>query len=362
MGEGERALFELVGWLELGQPSMRLVLEGSRGLLTAVSVIGIGLVGTGSTVFGGHHRTLEAIGRTALAWAVLEHYEFLFHTVVHAADFFAAWMMEQGNLLGHIQRSRENMNAIWAESGEGAAGFLDRLSGIFKSGILSYSAIATQFASFLGTQLIVFLTAVFLNMLYVLGPLLVAGSVLTSGQSLKSWAASLFEIALWPAFPALVGLMGAHMTDNPAISSGNVAVVITVNLLTSFLILFTPIVVHLLMSRGGLATLAVAGNILGVRALMGLGKALMPASLSGLSQRPPGDTPLGSGGAGSPSPAAPFVGGGPLGAGWVASPRRLYGSGALDDVIDVSWNEVGAIGGARGPRLLPPSGRGVRDG
>lgn len=370
------ALFDLVGWLEIGRPSMNVVLEGSKGLLTAMSVIGLGLVGTGATVFGGQHKTLEALGRTAVAWVILGNYEFIFQTVVGAADYFAAWIMEQGDLSGHIQRSRENLSSLWAASDDGVSGTLDRLSGLFKSGILSYSAVVTQFASFLGAQLIVFLTAVFLNMLYVLGPVLVAGSVLTNGQSLKSWGSSLFEISLWPAFPALVGLMGAHMTDNPAISAGNVAVVITVNLLTSFLILFTPLVVHLLLSRGGLATLAVAGNVIGARALMALGRKMIPSGSYG----------RGSGGGGatenqSASPGVPGGGGGPEGMvspgrgfGAGGSPRRLYGSRAMaassggaggayggrsseEGIIDAEWSEVRPLPPGRGPRLLQAPGK-----
>ena len=243
--------FELARGLHAGQAMMRDVLGEARGLLAALAYFGMGLAGVRGLLAGAAGEGAKTAARAVVCLILFDAYDDIFMTAVKLADGLAYYFREHSlylqtlaNLLNSMAHYIDSTDSTW-----------DMTVGLLKGSVLAGTNIVSHWSVFAAVVFVMYATLVALNLLYVLGPLMIACGVFCDGMTLRNWAQSLSHVLLWPVFPFFVMMVSGYITSDIQLAHDNLSSAMMTNIVLFVLIFLTPIVVGFIMSRGGVAAM-----------------------------------------------------------------------------------------------------------
>lgn len=254
--EGSELAFNLVGGLHPGQALVAEMCQDAAEIIAPGMCLAMAL-GTLQGMLQGKsfEAMMEHAGRGVCCLGLYSSYDAWFMRLVEAADQTATALRERSAYLESAARIVNNLTTF-IESSDST---WDLMTGMLKGNVLSWSNLLSDWGVMTVLQLIVVLTLVFLNILYVIGPLMILGGVFADGMSLRAWGSSLARVLFWPVFPCFVLVVNDAINTDYEFARDNLSVGIGSNVTLALMFLFTPVAVNFLFSRAGLATMGALG-------------------------------------------------------------------------------------------------------
>lgn len=241
--------FALSDGLQVGRAMMQDVHQEARSLLSALAFcamgfsVVIGLLGQNAA-----HGAQTAV-RAIVCLVLFDNYDTLFMMAVHLSEDFSGYLRMRsaygqglGELFASVSEQAGHTEGIWGQAVD-----------LFRGSWLLGMGIASHWFVLGSLVFITHLTLVSLNLLYVLGPLMIAAGVFCEGASIRRWAHSLFQVFLWPVFPCFVLLVGSALQRSTHLAADNLSATMMTHLVLCLLVAMTPFAVGCLVGRGGVS-------------------------------------------------------------------------------------------------------------
>lgn len=228
------------------------VYAGAAGLLVAFAVLSFCFSSFRVMMHGGVGEFGQYFVRVLFVVAIFAGYHPLVKFLVSVSEDLTAFFAERAGWSEYWDRVAQESQTMLA--GRETSEF-DRLIGWMKGGVLTIAVSVSFYLEFLVFELVRHLTAVFAGILYVLGPLMIAGGVIGNGRSLQQWCMAFLQVMLWPCVPPLLMLFIVGAAGN-AVETGNVSFIVSQNLILVFLGLLTPAIVMFVIGPCGIASFA----------------------------------------------------------------------------------------------------------
>ncbi len=294
------------------------------GLLAAIAVLTFCFASIRAALVGNMQDPVAWAMRMLLVVGCLAAYNPIVKALVGASadltELFierAGWHEYSRHVVGQFEPILQSEDVASIASADSASrptepSLWDRLTGWMAGGVLTIVVFASYYFQFIVFEFIRSLTGVFVSLLRVMGPLLIAAGVLSDGRTIKQWFSAFVQVLLWPVIPPFLMMMTVG-TSGLAASTGNTAFVVGQNLVLAFMALLTPMIVSFIMGRGGVSS---------------FGMAVIAATTSAMKAAIPGtSSALGA----SLRPAPPSIGDYGHLASTAARPGDNEGTGALRD-------------------------------
>jgi hypothetical protein len=307
------------------------------GLLAAIAVLTFCFASIRAALVGNMQEPVAWAMRLLLVVGCLASYNPIVKALVGASadltELFierAGWHEYSRHVVEQFEPILQSENVAAVSAADGASrpqepSLWDRLTGWMAGGVLTVVVFASYYFQFIVFEFIRSLTGVFVSLLRVMGPLLIAAGVLGDGRTMKQWFSSLVQVLLWPVVPPFLMMMTVG-TSGLASSTGNTAFVVGQNLVLAFMALLTPLIVSFIMGKGGVSSFGMAV----IAATTSAMKAAVPATSTALGMGSRLSSSVGDYGPTAGLAARPGEGGAPTPSREdLAAPRNRQDSGEL---------------------------------
>ena len=164
-------------------------------------------------------------------------------------------------------------------------GLMDRMFGVLRGGAITFITASAYYLQFVAFDCIAKASIVFLSILRIIGPFMIALGVFSQGASMKQWFNAIIQVLLWPVMPPMFMMI----TRQTALGTGiadNVCFVLSQAVVLTILTIATPFAVKFFIGRGAGVASAAAGAFGAARSVamsVGLGPARHLAQKMGFS-------------------------------------------------------------------------------
>jgi hypothetical protein len=248
--------YELANWLEPSEAIARELLSASRVIFGSLVLVVVSFSSIRGMVFRRAADPLRSVVLVLFVGLVLEEYTELFHLIVEAGDTLHAYIREQTGVLDFWGRFLHSVQELWT-----TGHYLDAVQGTMKGFGLALASLGSYGFAWACSRIVLLFAAVYLNILYILGPLWVMMGVVGQGEHLRAYFGSVIRTLLWPIYPCIVMLIVSHIGTDANVAKDNLVMTYIVNGVLGLSSVLSPWIVGRLVRQGPGAIGSVAFSV-----------------------------------------------------------------------------------------------------
>ena len=241
----------------------------AAGLLVALATITLTFSVVRATFLGSMHDPVSWGLRFLLVVGCLAAYQPIVDGLVECSQEMTGYFVDQAGWSTFVHRVGSSLTpmiedpevARVAAGGEGTErppepGVIDRLFGVLRGGFVTVVTAVAYYLQFVAFDCIAKGSVVFLSILRIIGPFMIALGVFGEGGSIKQWFNALIQVLLWPVLPPMFMMITRQTSLGPGIED-NVCFAVSQAVVLTLLTVATPFVVKFFIGRGaGVASAA----------------------------------------------------------------------------------------------------------